>query len=165
MALWQRIRGLIGTTLTWGVVGALTGVLVFVVRYQPWSWAGVDWGKAARLFGAFLAMGTLWGGACGLAFGLVVLALGRRQRFDQLSAWRFVTWGAIAGAAFPAALYARILLNRGEFAVIPRFAGLVLIGTLLGAGFARLVLSAARRAPLAPGEPATVPALREGQDR
>ncbi|MCA9764297.1 MAG: hypothetical protein KC544_14350 [Gemmatimonadetes bacterium] len=154
MMLWQRIRGLIGTTLTWGVVGALIGALVFVVRSPPWTWGGSDLAHIARFLGMFSGAGALWGGACGLAFGLVVLALGRRQRFDQLSSRRFVLWGAVGGAAFPLVIYAPIILLRGAVEMIPLYGGLTIISAVLGAGFARLVLSAARRAPELPGDSA-----------
>jgi hypothetical protein len=124
MKLWQRIRGLIGTTMIWGTVGAVVGAMMFVVGYHPWTWDSISWAWASRIFGAFVGGGALWGGACGLAFGMVLLAVARRQRFDELSSRRFLLSGAVAGA-----------------------------------GFARFVLSAARRAPDTARTPASLPHL------
>lgn len=150
--LWQRIRGLIGTTFVWAVGGAVIGALAFTWGTKPWAWGGADLPRLFRLFGMFTGSGALWGGACGLAFGLMVLALGRRQRFDQLSTRRFVFWGAVGGAAFPLVIYAPIILFRGALEMIPLYGGLTLVSAALGAVFAPLLLSAARRAPTLPGD-------------
>ena len=153
---WRRIRGLLGTALTWGAVGALVGALIFTVRYQPWSTPPERWERAIRLLGMFLGAGGLWGAACGLAFGVVLLVAARRHRFDQLSAARFMLWGAVAGAAFPLAIYTPIVLTRGGLSAIPLYSTLTLISALLGAGFGRVVFAIAKRAPIDDRQPAAL---------
>ena len=154
--LWRRIRGLLGTALTWGAVGALVGALMFTVRYQPWSLPPERWERATTLLGMFLGAGGLWGAACGLAFGVVLLVAARRQRFDQLSAGRFMLWGAVAGAAFPLVIYTPIVLTRGGLGAIPLYSTLTAISALLGAGFGRIVFAIAKRAPSADRQPAAL---------
>jgi hypothetical protein len=147
MKTWQRIRGLLGTTITWGVVGAIAGAAMFVARYQPWRVAPQFWARELQLLGMFLGGSALWGSACGFAFGAVIWATARHRSFAQLSSRQFLSLGAVAGAAFPFLLYTPIVLSRGEFGLIPLFGTLTVISALLGAGVGRVVFSIAKRAP------------------
>ena len=141
------LRGLLGAALTWGVVGAAVGAAMFFGRYQPWTLPLESWGRGFRLLGMFMGTGAAWGAACGLAFGLVVRAAAKHARFEELSAWRFVAWGALAGAAFPGLLYGAFVLRTGLYGAIPLYSTLTGISALLGAGLGRVILAVARRAP------------------
>ncbi len=146
MKTWQRIRGLVGTTVMWGAIGAVVGTAMFVALYL-WRAAPQFGTRELRVLGMFLSAGALWGSACGLAFGAVIWAMARQRNFAQLSSAQFVRWGAVAGAAFPFLLYTPIVLFRGAFGAIPLFGSLTAISALMGAGLGGLVFSIAKRAP------------------
>ena len=121
MPRWRLARGLFGTALTWGAVGAFIGAAMFVARYRPWPVSAMHGERFFRLLGAFLGGGALWGAVCGVAFGVAVWRLGRRGSLEQVSTRRVMLWGALAGAAFPLLIYTPVVL-RGAFGAIPFFA-------------------------------------------
>ena len=147
MQRWRRVRGLLGSAITWGVVGALIGAVMFVAAYQPWTFRTPDWGRIVSRFGGFVAAGALWGSVCGLAFGLVLWIAGRNLRFQQMSSRHLTLWGAVGGAAFPLLLYTPIVLVRGAFGAIPLYASLTGVSAILGAVCGRAIYSLAKRAP------------------
>jgi hypothetical protein len=153
MKTWQRIRGLLGTTITWGAVGALVGGVMFFARYQPWRVAPQFWARELQLTVMFLSGGALWGSACGFAFGAVIWATARHRTVAQLSSRQFLRWGAFAGAVFPLVLYTPIVVFRGAFGAVPLFGTLTVISALLGAGVGRVVFSLVKRAPEVSPEP------------
>ena len=154
MQVRRRVRGLLGTALTWGTVGALIGGSMFLVRYLPRPLSAIDWDRALVLMGAFVGGGALWGSVCGLAFGVAVWSLGRRSSFQQMSVRRFTLWGAVAGSVFPLLIYTPAVLMRGWFGAIPLFSMLTGISAMAGAVCARAIFALARRAP----ESGTLPA-------
>ncbi|MCC6243426.1 MAG: hypothetical protein IT353_11330 [Gemmatimonadaceae bacterium] len=149
MQLWQRARGLLGSALTWGAVGAVVGTTVFVLRFQPWQ-SALSASRLLTRFAAFAGAGALWGAACGLAFGIVVVMMGRRRGMSSLSAATLTLWGAIGGAAFPLLLYTPVVLSRGAYGLIPLYGMLTGVSALLGALCGRAIFSLARRAPKSP---------------
>lgn len=161
MHVWRRVRGLLGSVLTWGTVGAALGAAIFVLRFRPWSGTPIPAARLVSLSGTFLAGGAVWGAACGLAFGLAVWAIGRRREWAAISPRRFTFWGAVAGAAFPLLIYTPVVLWRGEFAAIPYFSMITGLSALTGAACARTVFAMVRRAPTAafgqPGLRASIP--------
>lgn len=148
MPRWRLARGLFGTALTWGAVGALIGAGMFVARYRPWPVSAMHGERFFRLLGAFLGGAALWGAVCGVAFGVAVWRLGRRGSLEQVSTRRVMLWGALAGAAFPLLIYTPIVL-RGAFGAIPFFATIAGVSAVAGAAVARAVFALARRAPAA----------------
>ena len=141
----RRIRGLVGTALTWGAIGAVVGVGAFVVVSRPWPISAIRWERFLTQFARWEGASALWGIACGLAFSLVFLALERSRGLQQLSLNRVTAWGALAGAVFPALLSVRPLLGGASIAY---FGGIVLASALAGAIWARLSVALARRAPV-----------------
>jgi hypothetical protein len=93
----RRIRGILGIGAVWGSVGVLVGALItavvaVVIGGDLFSMTA----RGAVFFGAM-------GGVCGSGFaGLLTLLEGRRT-LDELSPARAALWGALAGAAIPAA--------------------------------------------------------------
>ena len=147
MSLARRIRGLVGTVLTWGVIGALIGIPTFVVVMQPWPLSAVRWERFLRLFSIWETVAFAWGAAGGLAFALAFIALERSRRLSQLSLTRVAVWGALAGAALPA-----FLVGRHLFGSNPAYFGAIIVaGSLGGAIWARIALAIARRAPTEAG--------------
>jgi hypothetical protein len=144
----RRLKGLLGTALTWGVVGALAGVPVFVAIMRPWPLSLVRWDRFLSLFAKWEGMSALWGVICGLLFGLALLALERKNRLHELTPTRVAAWGAIAGGLFPAALTIRPLLGGANPFY---FGGIILASALTGAIWARMSVALARRVPSGPG--------------
>ena len=144
MSLTRRIRGTIGTALTWGVFGAIVGIPTFVAVMRPWPLSAIRWERFLKLFAFWEGASTLWGFVCGLAFAFVFLAFERTRGLHQLSRTRVAAWGALAGAAFPALLFVRPLLDGAS---VPYFGGIILASGLAGAIWARMTVALARRAP------------------
>ena len=144
MMLYRRIRGLVGTALTWGAVGAVVGVGAFLVVCRPWRPGAINWSRALELFRIWEGAAIMWGVACGLAFGLVILANERTRRFSQLSARRVTLWGALAGAAFPMLLSIRPILSGAS---VSYFGWIVGASAVAGALWARGAMAIARRVP------------------
>jgi hypothetical protein len=147
MKVWRRMRGLFGNALTWGAVYALGAGALFFNLYRPWGPLNLEaWEPTLLQLRSWIMMGGAWGIACGAAFGIALLIAERRKGFRQLTTWRVVSWGAIAGGALPLLLYIRPLLAGWSGAT--SFAlGLTVESALAGAVCAGLTLAAARRAP------------------
>lgn len=144
MSLLRRLRGLIGTALTWGGIGAVVGVGAFIAVFRPWPLNADTLPRALQLFAKWEAASVVWGIATGLTFGLVILALERTSRWPDLSRARITAWGAIAGGLFPALLSIRPLLAGAS----PVYFGLIIAGSALaGAAWARASFTLARRLP------------------
>ena len=126
----KRIRGAVGTALTWAagwsVVGAITGLVTVV--------AGIDPVSAIFWIGATFGISGFIGGA---VFSFVLGIVEGRRRFDQMSLPRFAAWGALGGLL----VSTLIIVRGGGMGVI----GLGLM-TLLATGSAAGSLVLARRA-------------------
>lgn len=143
MSLGRRVRGLVGSALMWGTVGAGIGTLMFLARAQPWR-SQATLGSLAPLFLGFAGSGFLWASVCGLAFGAALIALGARKG-RALSARGLTMWGALGGAAFPLLLYTPVVLSRGAYGSIPFYGMLTGISTLFGALCGRAIYALATR--------------------
>jgi len=135
----KRIRGVIGTGLTWAVGWAALWGLVLLTMAGLGRLEGFDlW--------ATLRAELLVGGAgfiAGAAFGAVLSVLERHKRLEDLSAWRIALWGGLGGLVFLAVLGPQYLVE-------------VIVVWLLGVGSATGSLALARTG----GEPK----LSEGVD-
>ena len=96
MTTWlRRVRGAIGMGLTWGVAGALLGMLMEFVDPH---------GEIADIWPAVFAYPGFLGG---VAFAAVLGIAARHRRFNELSIPRFAAWGALGGllvSLIPAAM-------------------------------------------------------------
>jgi hypothetical protein len=146
MSVSRRIRGLVGTAITWGGIGALVGVPAFVAVMRPWPLNAIRWQRFAGLFAKWEAVAIVWGIAGGLTFALAFIALERSRRISQLSLKRVAAWGALAGAALPAILVWPLL--GGPHPVY--YGAIIVAGSLGGAVWARMSLVLARRAQESP---------------
>ena len=145
--LLKRIRGVLGTALTWAAawstIGAIWAVLPGV--------SPVGGPSVLELVVAFVAQFAAMGFVGGAAFSVVLGITEGRRRFDQMSLSRFAAWGAVGG------LFLSVFKNTiGYFLLgllgsvgVPSFtltnvisAGVV---TLMGAGSAAGSLALARR--------------------
>jgi hypothetical protein len=95
MRTWtRRVRGAIGTGLTWavawGIAGVLIGVASVLVPHRMWD-------VFLRVFDAPLPALAVPGFVGGVLFSVVLGVAGRHRRFDELSLPRFAAWGAVGG--------------------------------------------------------------------
>jgi len=93
----RKLRGVLGTGLTWGVlwaaIGLAVGLIVGVV--DPDS---IDPGEAPIIIAAFVGIG---GFISGVTFGTILsIAEGRKSILD-LSLSRAALWGILGAAALP----------------------------------------------------------------
>ena len=133
----RRIRGAIGTGLTWAAgwspIGAITGLVMGTVFGGP---IGVAVGRYVVLFAV---LGFI-GGAC---FSTVLRLAEGRRKFDELTLTRFAALGAVGGLLLGGIAIAGGVLGPGLTFVDAIIAGAT---TLLGAGSAVGSLALARRA-------------------
>jgi len=129
----RRIRGAIGTALTWAAGWSITGAIFGAV-----TWAlGIDPPSAIFWVGASFAVLGFIGGAI---FSTVLGLVEGRRRFDQMSLPRFTAWGTLGGL-----LVASLLIFQGLVTGPTQAIGLGVV-ILLGAGSASGSLALARRA-------------------
>ncbi|MDB4915119.1 MAG: hypothetical protein JWM95_2763 [Gemmatimonadetes bacterium] len=137
MGKWlRRIRGAIGTGLTWAAAWGGAGTLVmlgFLLRTGSRPDAPVPLMFAAAGFVA------------GLLFSGVLALVEGRRRFDQMSLRRFAAWGAAGGFLLAAAFVLAVSLSGDPGFLL----NLVVVGpvfALAAAGSAAGSLALARRA-------------------
>jgi len=105
MRLLRRVRGALGTGLTWaagwGLLGAVHGFLVGM--WKPWQWALYN-PVSTTAFGYALA-----GLIAGTGFSCLLSWMDRRSNLRRLSRFRVAVWGATGGAFVPVLVH----LTRG----------------------------------------------------
>lgn len=95
----RRLRGIVGTTLTWSAAGAMTGAVIGAGISLRILWPrGVAMHFTELVTQLAFASGLV-GGMAGLAFALLVTLSERRHTLAELKGWRIGTWGAIAAGA------------------------------------------------------------------
>ena len=108
----RRIRGAVGTGLTWAAGWAVAGVLIGVTsKLLPF----LPWDSFFKVFDAPLPAFAIPGFFAGVFFSIVLGIAGRRRGFRELSLPRFAAWGAVGGlllTLFPFALVALGLASR-----------------------------------------------------
>ena len=126
----QRLRGVVGTALTWAAGWSVAGMLIGTTGLFG-NLALIEY----AIFGGVFAVLGFIGGA---AFSVVLSVTEGRRRFDQMSLPRFAVWGAAGGA----------LLELAMTALGQAGGGLATWGffMLLGSGSAAGSLVLARRA-------------------
>ena len=151
-SIWRRLRGVASTGSTWFVAWAGLGVLYLAVDYMRNYWQVPElrsqFLEALAAFGLFWGV---WGAASGIIYGVCVAVTQRSQMFDQLRARHLAFWGAMAGAAYPAVLWAASF-----FAPSPWLADApigIALGAAAGAISAAGTLWIARRADRVPRGP------------
>ncbi len=148
MTVWRRLRGFVGTVLTWAGIGAAIGFLVFLVRYDAWRlpWATAEQLRRwLRLLAMWESAAALWGAVGGLTFSLAVWVGAKTNDPNRLTRRRMLLWGALAGAALPVGLYALHLL-RGATLYSPVLFMVGGLSALAGAGVGAAIHRLLRRA-------------------
>ena len=129
----KRIRGAVGTALTWAVVwggvGTIYGLLILAI----------SGGGPGVLVGNALALAMI-GFVGGAIFSTVLGITEGRRRFDEMSLPRFAAWGAVGGLLLSVLLIADGAAGGATAGI---FYGVL---PLLAAGSAAGSLALARRA-------------------
>ena len=146
----KRLRGLIGTGLTWAVGWAvLWGATVLIVA---------GFGALEGLTAGMVLIGALFVAGCGFiagsAFGMILSAFERKKKLEDLSLKRIALMGGLVGALGGSALVAIF----GVTLWIP-----IVILTVAGVGFASGTVALAKRSDtnLIEGEEESVPSFRK----
>lgn len=123
----QRLRGAVGTALTWAIGWCVAGVAV--------GFTGFFGTLALRDFAVFAGVFAGMGFVGGAMFSLMLTLIEGRKRFDQLSIPRFALWGAVGGVVLQGIVAASGQL--GSLATLVFF-------TLMASGSAAGTLALAR---------------------
>ena len=93
----KRLRGVLGTAVTWGTVwGAIFAALVMVIwLVDPGS---IDPGEKPYWIAA---MGAFYGLVTGTVFGVLLSLTEGGKSIRDLSLGRVALWGALAAAVYP----------------------------------------------------------------
>lgn len=150
----RRLRAAAILAVTWGVLWAPFGVALYLGLGMSVGDMPLTWRDAWHLAGLGAAVAGSWGVVSGGLFALALATAERRGSIDRLRRWRVVLWGAIGGAAFPAAVTTVLVAGMGNFN--PGKVLLLItssaVGAVYGAIVAALLLAAARGQ--SPGEAA-----------
>jgi hypothetical protein len=133
----RRIRGAIGTGLTWAVAWFGAGMVMMLGLLLATGSTGADV-PYPLVFGAF-------GFVAGVTFSGVVGLIEGRRRFDQMSLPRFAAWGAAGGFLLATIFVLTVSFVEG-FAFLENLATLGPVFGVAGAGSAAGTLVLARRA-------------------
>ena len=156
--LLQRIRGLAGIAVVWGVAVSAIGT-AFIVGGLAAGWIshipGADWRQWVTLAATVAARNFVLGGASGAAFAMLLAGAERRRNVDSLSLSRVAGWGFLASAVptATAAIVSGAIIPPLTFAIGTLAAGFV------GAGLGIAMVRVARRGG---GAVATDPAVPIG---
>lgn len=122
----RKLRGALGTAVTWGVAWAVTGfgLVALLSVLGPGVQAGGFWDRAGPFTLLVGASGLVGGGV----FSVVLGTVHRRRRLSELSPLRMALWGASAGLLVPLGL-----LGVGLAAGVPMIPQVVAV-TLVGIG-------------------------------
>lgn len=135
----RRLRGMIGTGLTWAVAWALFGLGVGVASVLlPW----LPWAPIFEVFDAPLPALAVPGFVAGMLFSLVLGAAARARQLRELSVRQFAIWGALGGLLL--SLIPATLSMLGLATIAPSALGLWGLTAVVGVPF--VLLSAASAA-------------------
>ncbi len=140
----RRIRGVVGTALTWAAGWAGFAFILSLTGY--FGALGT-----VQVYAAVAALWAVVGFVGGAIFSVVLGIAERRRSFDEMSLPRFAVWGAVGGLL----LAIPWLTGAGPPPALSEILGTGVVMGLLGAGSAAGSLALARRADplLESGEP------------
>jgi hypothetical protein len=147
MTIFRRLRGVIGTAVTWALgwagVGIVHGSILFLWSRRDGRLPNITWFDFVSNQMQLLGM---LGAATGSVFALGLWLGERGNTATKLTVGRAAAWGVLAAAAYPAVLAWKLDLGMPGF--VQQFGVPTLMGMGLGAASAALMVTLARR-----GEP------------
>ena len=132
--IFRRIRGIVGTGITWAL-----------------GWAGVLsalhflMGAPVQFIGQTVITGLIWGFVAGGGFAVVLSIAERRHTLADLRLWRVALWGGIGGSIL---ILATVLILSLVGSPMSGVLGALVLNFLLGAGFASGSVALAKRAEI-----------------
>jgi hypothetical protein len=109
----RRLRGIIGTGLTWALAWALGGILIGVAsNVLPF----LPWDAFFKVFDAPLPALAVPGFVGGVLFSIVLGVAARRRRFSELSVAKFAVLGALGGLLLRLVPAVKVLLGLATMA-------------------------------------------------
>lgn len=109
----RRVRGIVGTAVTWAVAWAIGGILIgvssLVLPFLPWD-------GFFRVFDAPLPALAVPGFFAGALYASIVGIVARRKKFHELSMRSVAIWGALGGALLAALPAVLVLTNAARVA-------------------------------------------------
>ena len=145
MRILRILRGIGKTALTWAVAWIPFSLIPFGLVTL---FGGVP--LPSGVWGALLISTALTGAINGAVFAGVLAIAGRGKTFETLSLRWIAACGAVGGALFPLAARAVLLATVDVSIPITALMSSLVTNAVLGAGFATVTLSIARRAPALP---------------
>ncbi len=128
----KRIRGIIGTGITWAL--GWTGVL---------SALHFIMGAPLQYIGQTIITGLIWGFVAGGSFAVVLSIAERRHALAELRLWRVGLWGGIGGSIL---ILITVLIMGVLGNPTSGVLGALALNFLIGAGFASGSVALAKRA-------------------
>ena len=145
MRFLRVLRGIASTALTWAVVWVPISLLPFgIVRLLGSSTL------PAGILVPLVVSQAVTGALNGAMFATVLAIAGRRKTFERLTLPLMAVCGAIGASVFPFIGRAVLIATVDVPVPITALAATLVINAVMGAGFAALTLSIARRAPALP---------------
>ena len=144
----KRLRGVLGTALTWGAGWTVIGLAVGALQAIGLRAAGITIPMETSRFLALVTLRwTVFGIVAGSLFALALWYAGRRMTsFRALSGRRAALWGLGAGATLPLG-FSAFLVAGGNSVPMIALVPFVITAGLFGAATAGGSVALARRAP------------------
>jgi hypothetical protein len=148
MMLVRRLRGLVGSAVTWAL--GYTPFALAIAAVQ-----GSFVGTPLRLVVGAAVSWAVYGALCGVVFGTLTMVAEGGRRVDQVSVWRAGLWGMISAGLLPSLSIVAAVVT-GRLPLIPAAMTSVIPYLLMGAGFGCAysagIMQLARRGAPALGE-------------
>lgn len=157
MDIGRLLRGIVRTSLTWAAITVPLSLIPFGVASLFGSPVPV------RIWGVLLLTSGVMGLINGGVFATLLAIAGRRTTFERLSLAWIAACGALGGALVPFVSRAVVIAMTDVPMPATALVWTLTTNALLGAGFATVALSAARRAPALPRDLEETPALESSQ--
>jgi hypothetical protein len=142
MSLLRKVRGLLGTAVTWAIAWIPLG-LIPIALIELLSGRPLHLAFLVRIAGALGVVGAI----SGLAFGTILAIAERRHTLSTVSARRVAFWGSLGALLAPGVSLGLFLLRDPDFFEPTMALRTLGISCLLGAACAGGTLYLARRAP------------------
>ncbi len=142
----RKLRGALGTAVTWAVGWAVSGLVLFSLPLWLWGNRGFFWDTLRPL----TVLAAFSGFTIGMVFSVVLGTVHRRRRLSELRPLRMALWGAGAGVLVPLALIG--IGAAGGVGVRPEAVAAVLLclgglGAVTAGGTIKLAQAADRELP------------------
>jgi cation transporter-like permease len=139
----RRVRGIVGTALTWALVWLPMGIVMAVYRFRHLHpHAPIP----LRVILVVALAWAAWGAISGAVFASVLAVAERHRALSDLLPSRTAAWGALGAVVLPGGIFLIVALKNPSVDLIVPAAATLSISAVLGAACAAATLALARRA-------------------